>query len=306
MQREPACQHTRSLDRRQGRREFLRLISGLGLAVARSFTAPTLPQWGWPDVSVAGSDFNYSYRVGGVPEVIRGMGYNPVYRAMNVQERAARYERDFNAMRQIGVNTVVGWVTEEFDDLLLDKAAQFGLGVIFPYDLSPAWDYTNPALRAQIADEVLARTERFKAHPALHMWGLGNEVLLKLVVPPWASTPGDPVLEARGAAFTDFYVGLIDRVRTVDPGHPILYRDAEDAYVARMREAITRDGRPRPWFVYGINIYTPRLAEVIANWPRQGLDIALLISEFGPAGAGPDGRPLGYQQLWSQIRSQPG
>jgi hypothetical protein len=256
-------------------------------------------------VSVSGSGFAYRYEVDGQLEVIQGMGYNPMLAKRPRADRAALYDRDFPTMRDAGVNTLVGWTTEEFDDLLLDKAEQYGIGVILPYHLDPDLDYTDQAVREKVAQDVLAWVERYKRHPALRIWGLGNEVLHKLVFPSWMQVRGDPVLEARADAFVSLYVFLIDEIHRRDPDHPVTYREAEDAYLPRIRAELALSGQPRPWFILGVNVYTPRLAEVIDNWPRQGLDAALLVSEFGPGGAGPSDRPQGYRELWGLIRSRP-
>jgi hypothetical protein len=260
---------------------------------------------GRSSVVVAGSNYNYTYRVGGRRKVIRGMGYNPVYVHLSAEERSARYDQDFAAMRVGGVNVVLGWVTEEFDQLLLDKAQEYGLGVILPYHLDPALDYTSPEVREALAADVLRWVAQYRDHPAVRMWGVGNEVLHKLVYPSWMKLRGDPAQEARADAFATFYVQLIDQIHALDPGRPVTYRDAEEAYLPRIRQALNADGPRRPWFVYGINIYSPRLAEVVANWPKLGLDAALLISEFGPGGAGPNDRPRGYREMWAMVRSQP-
>lgn len=264
---------------------------------------PTIPPR--TRVEIVGSDYRFSYRVNGRPQVLRGMGYNPVFAGLSAEERAARYDRDFAAMRQAGVNTIVGWDTAGFDELLLDKANQHGLGIVMPYDLSWSLDYTDPTVRETVRRDVLGWVARYKDHPAVRMWGPGNEVLHKLVFPSWLQLKGDPAYEARADAFAEFYVDLIDRIHRLDPDHPVTYRDAEDGYVSRLREALQRGGVERPWFVYGINIYTTRLAEVIANWPSLGLDIPLFVSEFGPSGAGPADRPAGYRELWKITRAQP-
>lgn len=256
-----------------------------------------------PVVTVSGSRYQYSYQVGGQREVIRGMGYNPVYAHLPADERARLYDRDFSSMRQAEVNTILGWVSPEFDDLLLDKAHEHGLGVILPYDLSPDLDYTDTVVREAVWQDVLGWVVRYKDHPALRMWGIGNEVLHKLVFPSWMKVRGDPVLERRADAFADFYVALVEQVHQLDPNHPVTYRDAEDAYLPRLRDALNRGGAHREWFVYGVNIYTPRLRQVLDNWPAQGLDAALLVSEFAPGGAGPSERPAGYREMWSMVRA---
>ena len=256
-------------------------------------------------VTLSGSNYRYTYTVNGRPEVIRGMGYNPMYHRLPAAERAARYDRDFATMSQSGVNTLVGWATEEFDGLLLDKAGEHGIGVILPYHLDPELDYTDPAVREQVARDVLAWVERYKNHPALRMWGPGNEVLHKLVYPSWMHIRGDPVLEARADAFALFYVGLIDLIHQADPNHPVTYRAAEDAYLGRLRDALNASGLHRSWFAFGVNVYTPHLADIIQGWEQYNLDSALIISEFAPGGAGPSDRPQGYRDLWSLIRSRP-
>lgn len=266
------------------------------------------PQAGPPGpsrVTVEGSAYDYRYRVNGELQVIRGMGYNPTYVQRAVADRADQYGRDFAAMEAAGVNTILGWETAEFDGLLLDRAAEHGIGVILPYHLDPALDYTDPAVREAARRDVLSWVRRYKEHPALRLWGPGNEVLHKLIYPSWMQVRGDPALEERAEAFSSFFVDLVDEIHALDPDHPITYRAAEDAYLPPMQRAFARRGAPRPWFVYGINIYTPRLADVIAQWPRHGLDAALLISEFGPGGAGPADRPRGYWELWNMIRARP-
>ena len=98
---------------------------------------------------------------------------------------------------------------------------------------------------------------------------------------------------------------LVDRVHQLDPNHPVLYRDAEDVYLPRLKTAFEATGVQRPWLVYGANVYSSsRLQEIIARWPAQWIGGPLLISEFGPGGAGRADRPVGYQQDWTIIRAR--
>jgi hypothetical protein len=135
------------------------------------------------------------------------------------------------------------------------------------------------------------------------MWALGNEILHKLVFPSWMSVQVDPWREERAHAFASLLVTLADRVRAEDPLHPVVYTDAEDAYVSYVREAITADGKDRPWFVYGINVYTPRLRSMIEMWPTVGFDTPLFISEFAPGGLSAQDRPAGLRDMWDVVQS---
>jgi len=265
--------------------------------------SPAVPPTTSPStVAVTGEGYQYAYAVNGEPQQIRGLGYNVQYRDLPPDERARRLDRDFELIRRAGANTIFGWDPREFDATLLDIAHRHGLGVAPPFELNPDADYTDPAVRAQIEADVLAWVERYRAHPALRMWAVGNEVLHKLVYPSWMPVRSDPEWENRARAFARFYATLLDRIRDVDPTHPVVYRDAEDAYVRWMRDELAREPR-RPWFVYGINSYTPRLAEILSGWPDRGFDVPLLVSEFAPGGMSPSDRPQGFRAMWGMVRA---
>jgi beta-galactosidase/beta-glucuronidase len=250
-------------------------------------------------VEVRGGNYDYHYVVDGRPEVIRGMGYNPQYARLGADERSARYRRDFAAMAASGVNTVWGWNPAEFDGLTLDLAYEYGLGVALPYDFDWRLDFADPSVRTAVRAEVLEWVAHYHSHPALRLWAIGNETFHKLVPPAWCRVPPTAEQAALARALADFYAELIDAVHALDPDHPVIYRASEDSYVAWLAEAL-RPGGPRSWFVYGVNVYTPRLADVLREWPNKGLDTPLLVSEFGP---GPEARPDGYREYWQVIRS---
>jgi hypothetical protein len=78
-------------------------------------------------------------------------------------------------------------------------------------------------------------------------------------------------------------------------------------YLPRLKAAFEATGVPRPWLVYGANVYSAaRLKQIIDAWPSQWLDGPLVLSEFAPGGVGPAERPIGFEQDWSLIRSRPG
>jgi hypothetical protein len=266
-------------------------------------------------VAVTGSGYRYQYTVNGVPQVIRGMGYNVQYSKLPQDERVRRLERDLAELRKAGVNTVFGWEQDEFDGILLDVAHRHGLGVAPPFELDPEATYGDPAVRERLIRETVSWVQQYKAHPAVRMWAIGNEVLHKLVYPSWMPLRSDPAWEQRARDFAVFYVQLIDAVHAVDPDHPIVHRDAEDAYLAWLRDVMQANppttgagaasGR-RPWFIYGVNSYTPRLAEILTSWPQQGWDVPLLVSEFAPGGMSPADRPQGLRDMWKMVRGANG
>ena len=252
------------------------------------------------------SDGSWRYVVNGQPTVVRGVGYNPQYASLSTSERERLYQRDFSAMRELGINTVEGWFEPQFDDLTLDYAARNGLGVIMPFEINQDWDLTNPNVRQSILDHVSAWVDRYKDRPAVRMWAPGNENIHRILYPRWVSQENEPAARARADAFAAFLPVLVDRIHQLDPNHPVLYRDAEDVYLRSLKTALEANGGPRPWLLYGANVYSPtRLKQIVDAWPSQWLAGPLLISEFAPGGVGPTERPLGFEQEWAIIRSRP-
>lgn len=253
-------------------------------------------------VTITATGAGWEYLVNGRPTIVKGIGYNAVTTGESPQERTARYDRDFSSIRATGANTIAGWTEGEFDDLLMRKSAEHGLGVILPFHLGPTYvlsepdyAYEDPQVRQMLLDAVSRRVEHFRNSPALRMWGLGNEVLHAI---SWAH--GSP---AHAQAFADFLVVAADRVHQLDPNHPVVYRDAEDWYVKPVVQALAAHPKSRPWFVYGMNFFTTRLQSALDKGPVNELDQPLFVSEFGPVGLRPEARPAGYEELWNIVES---
>lgn len=244
-------------------------------------------------VAVGGRGGSFTYVVDGVPTEFRGMGYNVTYAGLPPSERVERLRRDFQAMRAVGVNVVVGWRTAEWDETVLNAAQAAGIGVVMPFDLDDSLDYSDRAVRWKVRSDVLAWVARYRGHPAIRMWGIGNESLLHLRV------------AARARAFADFYTQTVELVRQLDPDHPVLYREAEDVYVRWLQEAWQPRGGPPPGFVLGMNFYTFRMKDALAAWPNKGMDVPIVISEFAPGSIGRDERAAGYWKMWNIIRQRP-
>lgn len=260
--------------------------------VARELSSPSV-------VTIEGDNYSYSYQVNGIPETIRGVGYNAIYRHLSDEERAARYDRDFALMRQAGINTISGWGQDKgyeqdrFDELLLTKAEQYGIGVIMPYYLPPDADYTDSEFRQRVAEDAANMVRHFKDYPAVRMWGLGNEVFPEITSAEQAQ------------AFASFLIELADLVHSIDPNHPVIYRETEDVYVPELSRALRADDVRRTWLIYGMNVYTYRIYQILSEWPQQGFDQPIIISEFAPPDLELSERPGGYVQMWRALRSYP-
>lgn len=258
------------------------------------------------EIQPTSSGTGWQYLVDGMPEVIRGVGYNPQYASLPAADRTAVYDRDFSEMHKLGINTIEGWFETQFDGVTLDAAARNDIGVIMPFELNQDWPIEDPNVQQSILDHVSAYVEKYRNNPAVRMWAPGNENMHRVLYAHWVSQENVPAARARADAFAAFLPRLVDRIHELDPRHPVLYRDAEDVYLGRIANAFAQTGVERPWLVYGANVYSsPRLQQVIAEWPNQWHGRPLVISEFAPGGAGQAQRSLGLQQQWAMIRARP-
>jgi hypothetical protein len=265
---------------------------------ATTWTSPRQPT----PVALGYRDGGYVYEVGGRPEIVRGMGYNPKLDGLGRSEREARMRRDFQMMQAAGVNTLIGWNPAIIDALALDVAQASGLGVALPFDVDFEADYRDEQVRQRFRDTVLAWVEQYREHPAVRMWAIGNEVLQRSVPPIWCSTPPTPESGARADAWATLLVETADLVHARDPLHPVLYRDAEDAYVPWVARAVTSRPADRPWLIYGTNAYTDRLAEILDGWCDRQMPTSLLVSEYAPLGAARWERSDLLREQWATIR----
>jgi beta-galactosidase/beta-glucuronidase len=247
----------------------------------------------------------FTLRVNGVATVVRGVGYNPWYAELDEQQRRALYERDFGQIHATGANMLEGWFEQQFDEATLDAAHANGLGVIMPFELNQDYDYSDPAVQARFLDRVTDWVQRYRGNPAVRMWAPGNEVMHRLISPTLVRGAADPNMELRADDFAAFYVRLMDRIHELDPDHPVLYRDAEDGYVSHLVAALKANPAPRPWLIYGANVYTPRIEQIVRDWSPQTLDAPILFSEFAPSGMSPQDRPRRFEWFWRVIRSRP-
>jgi beta-galactosidase/beta-glucuronidase len=281
------------------RRSWKAVVSGLIALVAFIPTAGNSLALTQNPVSVSiGTNPNgsYTYLVNGQPSMFVGMGYNPIYGRMPYDQRGGRYEADFKMMCAAGINTITGWDADKgyeqdtFDELTLDEANKYGIGVVMPFFLPVNGDYTDQRLLDERWGAAQAKIAKYKNHPGLRMWGVGNEVLKDM--PP-----------SMYPAFMAYYLKLIDLFHASDPNHPVIYRDAEDVSIPVISQALQDSGDPRPWFQYGMNIYNHDPSDLLANWPSYGLNKPLFVSEFGTQPGWMPDRASGYAAMWKSIRN---
>ena len=166
-----------------------------------------------------------------------------------------------------GANSNRTWGADEEIRQQLDEAHQRGLSVavgIWLEHTSPKFDYNNFENVAAQVDNVLAAVRRFKDHPAVLLWGIGNEM---------EGAAGD------NPAVWSHVEHLARLIQDEDPNHPTMSVIAEMG--GKKIEAIHKLCPSLD--IVGINSYGGA-SSLPARYRQSGGTKPYIVTEFGPVG----------------------
>jgi hypothetical protein len=189
---------------------------------------------------------------GGEPYFIRGAGGNS----------------SLQQLVKAGGNSIRTWGADDID-ALLDEAHELGLSVTVGIWLGHARHGFNYDDAAQVRDQFEHARQnvlRYKDHPALLLWGIGNEM-------EGFESGDNPVI---WKAVND----IAAMVKELDPAHPTMTVTAEigGGRIKSLHE------RSPAIDIHGINSYggVPSLLE---RYRKAGATKPFVLTEFGPPGA---------------------
>jgi hypothetical protein len=222
------------------------LIASFGCqAQTKKAQSPSAPSV----VKIRQADQRFELTVNGQPYFIKGAG-------------GGSY---MDQLVKAGGNSIRTWFSSKD---LLDQAQDKGLTVCMGLSLRlprQGADYTDADFltrqRGRIRDQVV----QFKNHPALLMWGVGNEVEHQTV--PEVAELVWKEIEA-----------IAQMIKEIDPNHPVI------TVVAGGGRKLADIQRLCPSLdAIGINIYG-KLAQIPEDIRRNGWQKPYIITEFGPRG----------------------
>lgn len=201
------------------------------------------------NVSVQQTTEGYQFLRDGKPFYVKGAGA----------------DQRLDALAAAGANSVRTWGTDQ-TEVLIDEAHALGLGVcagLWIEHERHGFDYNDEeAVAAEIARHC-ADVDRFKDHPGLLMWAVGNEVSIH------ASNPGVwKVIEAVAA-----------HIKKVDPNHPVM---TVLAHVSASDVEAIKEYCPSIDLL-GFNSYGG-IDSIGRDARKAGWDGPFLITEWGPDG----------------------
>ncbi|MGE5279904.1 MAG: glycoside hydrolase family 2 TIM barrel-domain containing protein [Deltaproteobacteria bacterium] len=230
------------------------LLTGLIVLCLRAASADAA-------VVIKGKKGAWSLEVDGAPFEIKGVGCGIA--------RGTNGEDYLQMARDMGANVVRTWGTDQGTQEYLDHAAELGLKVI-----AGIWiDYTDEqGTHSYLGKkehiwakrrEILSYVSRFRNHPAILMWGLGNEAIFLTKN------------EEERRALCGFLEEMVQVIHRVDPDHPVVYASASKmafAYLAKDVPSLD---------VIGANEYAS-IRALQGAWQDAGFDKPYLVTEYGP------------------------
>jgi hypothetical protein len=237
-------------------------LSLLGLPLLLAFTscsqsdvpARAMHSAGPAQVKIVNQDGRYQWRVNGEPFQLKGAGLE-----FGNQE----------ALAANGANTFRTWRTDngrETGQQVLDRAHSNGLYVVMGLEVGRerhGFDYNDPNAVAKQLTELRAEVLKYKDHPALLAWIIGNELNLHSTNPKVWDAVND----------------ISKMIHAVDPNHPTM-----TALAGISPELIQLIKTRAPDLdLLGIQMYAD-----IVNLPRRlkesGWDRPYLVTEWGATG----------------------
>ena len=183
------------------------------------------------------------------------------------QIRGAGGEGPLDQLAAAGANSIRTWSTDNVQSIL-DEAHSLGMTVTVGLWLEHerhGFDYGNKSQVEEQLEKVREDVLRYKDHPALLLWGVGNEM-------EGFESGDDPQV---WAAVND----VAAMIKELDPNHPTMTVTAE---IGGGRVEMVHNQTPAI-DIHGINAYGG--AASIADRLREGgASKPFVITEFGPAG----------------------
>jgi hypothetical protein len=183
--------------------------------------------------------------------------------------RGSKGEDYLKMARDMGANCVRTWGTDQGNKAYLDKAGEYGLMVS-----AGIWmDWIDPAKKVSYKgdsqykrdkwNETLDYVRRFKDHPAVLMWNVGNETMC------FSQDEEEKI------AFCEFLEKLIREIHAIDPAHPVIYTSAAFLEFPQLKKYVPSLD------IVGSNTYGG-MRSIQSMWELAGFDKPYVITEFGP------------------------
>lgn len=179
-------------------------------------------------------------------------------------------------LKFLGVNTIRIWGTNDNTQILLDTANAYGIKVMMGIWMRhgrPGMegdDSFNYLVDTKGMDDMykgaLETVNKFKNHPGVLFWGVGNEVYLNIAT------------DEEKKAYSVFLEKVCSDIKKADTEHPIVSVEAWTFGLKWWKELVPSVD------IYGINAYGAGASMLPGEFQKAGVDKPYVITEFGVSG----------------------
>jgi len=186
------------------------------------------------------------------------------------------YDHYFEELAFLGVNTIRTWGTDENTNRLLDAAHRHGIKVMLGIwmrhgrpgmEADDSFDYLNDQEgKRTMYDNAIEVVKKYKNHPAILAWGIGNEVYLNIAT------------DEEKKAYSLLLEEICQKVTELDRNHPITSVEAWTLGVDWWEQYVPSID------IYGINTYGYGASILAEELKKMGVAKPYIITEFGVRG----------------------
>ena len=220
-------------------------------------------------IAVAKEGGNWGLFVAGEPYEIKGVTFG-------YDSDIAKYEDYCKELSFLGVNTIRTWATGENTMALLDAAHKHGIRVMLGIWMrhgrpgmedDDRFDYLKDAKgKEEMFRNALKVVNMYKDHPAVLMWGVGNEVYL------------NTAKDEEKVVYSQLLERVCSAIKKEDVKHPIVSVEAWTFGMDWWQKYVPSLD------VYGLNSYGPGANLLAEELQKRGIDKPYIITEFGVTG----------------------
>lgn len=208
-------------------------------------------------------------KVDGEPFEVRGatFGYD---------KDVENYDTYFKDLKFLGVNTIRTWATGDNTSQLLDAAHANGIKVMIGIWMrhgrpgmedDDSFNYLTDAYGMESMYNTAVETvEKYKNHPAVLTWGVGNEVYLNMAT------------DEEKLAYSKFLERICSDIKSIDVNHPVASVEAWTFGLEWWEKHVPSLD------IYGLNIYGAGANYLQGELEKRNIDKPYVITEFGATG----------------------
>jgi cellulose synthase (UDP-forming) len=231
--------------------------------------------------NIQGEPGNYSLWVEDTAFYIKGIAYNTNddWRNGNIPLSLHKLKTDIKAMKEMGANTIRRYGVSIYDENLLNVAADNQMKVMYGFWFEPDVDYLMDSAKVRIyIEQVENQVKKYKDHPAILTWGLGNET--------WGLMKHhftQPYLTEVRLQYVKMLEYLANRIHQIDPIHPVITASEHSNELSC--ELIELKNYAPSVDIIGVNsYYLQQVSKLHRITQKVDPSRPYLFSEYGPLG----------------------